>query len=154
MFKKFLLQALVLVAFAALAVASSGSSYDYLSGGSSYPSNSGSDDYDDSSSYLSSSLSSSSSSSSTSYSGSAEYGSVYYEGPAWAMEPGSGFVPDAGDTVQIRWTNKGLWIDGEASGLSVGSVGGDGISMMVNGSLKVCNRYVNIGGERYFFVYH
>ena len=75
---------------------------------------------------------------------------TYYEGPAWSV--GSGMIPQAADTIQIKWTSDGLWINGDRSDLRVYSVSGGTFLIRVNGRSKYCSHYINYGGERYFFV--
>ena len=75
---------------------------------------------------------------------------TYYEGPAWSA--GEGLIPQAADSISIKWTSEGLWINGKSSGLSVFKISGGTFHIRVNGKSKFCTHYVNYGGEKFFFM--
>lgn len=76
---------------------------------------------------------------------------TYYEGPAWSASD-DGYIPKAKDRITIKWTSDGLWINGESSDLQVYRISEGRFLIRVDGSSKHCTHYINLGGERYFFV--
>ena len=75
---------------------------------------------------------------------------VFYEGPAWSVG-NNDLIPQAGSTINIKWSSEGLWINGSKSSLSVRAVNNGTFLMRVNGRSKECTHFITYGGERYFF---
>lgn len=75
---------------------------------------------------------------------------TYYEGPAWSTGS-DGLIPSATQSINIKWSSEGLWINGSSSDLRVYAISGGTFAIKVNGGVKYCTHYVNYGGEKYYF---